>query len=143
MEIEKTPDWSFRLIAAALGIIAMVLPRLPGIRLSGMGEGMTPVGPFSGWLTDGNVVLMSALLIVFPGVLTWLWPERASQSAAIVGLAPAVWSVILIVLHGGNGFWIIALAFAVGYGGIMSVTGVALSKSAAYLLRARRPPDAR
>lgn len=142
MEIKRISDWSFRLIAAALGLIAMVLPRLPGIRLSDMGEGMTPVGPFSGWLTDGNVVLMSALLIAFPGVLTWLWPERASQSAAIIGLAPAAWSIVLMVLYGWNGFWIIALAFAVGYGGVMAVFGVVLGKSVAWLSRAGRPPGA-
>ena len=137
MEIRKISDSSFRLLAAALGIIAMVLPRLPGIRLSEMGEGMRQVGPFSGWLTDGNVGLMSALLVAFPGVLTWIWPERGPQSAAIIGLAPAAWSIVLMVLYGWNGFWIIALAFAVGYGAIMAVTGVVLAKSAAYLLKAR------
>ena len=143
-EFLRTSDWSFRFLAAALGFVAMVLPRLPGFRLSDMGEGMTQVGAFSGWLTDGNVLLMSALLIVFPGVLAWLWPERAAQAAAIVGLAPTVWSVILMVmvLRGANGFWILALAFAFGYGGILAVTGVILAKSAAYLLRARRPPGA-
>ena len=77
---------------------------------------------------------MSALLIGFAGVLTWLWPARVQQSVVIIGLAPAVWTVILLTLHGwGEGYWVIALAFAAGYGGILAVTGAVLVKSFVWL----------
>jgi hypothetical protein len=133
-EIGTKSNWSFRLIAAALAFVAMVLPRLPGFRLNGVGEARQPIGPFSGWLTDGNVGLMSGLLIGSAAVMTWLWPARVQQSVVIIGLAPAVWTVILLMLHGwGEGYWIIALAFAAGYGGILAVTGAVLVKSLAWL----------
>jgi len=129
-------DWSFRLIAVTLAVVAMVVPRVPGFRLSDVGEAKEPIGPLSGWLTDGNVGLMSGLLIGFAGVLTWLWPARVHQSVVVIGLAPAVWTVILLMLHGwGEGYWVIALAFAAGYGGILAVTGAVLVKSLAWLRR--------
>jgi hypothetical protein len=138
VEIERSSRWSFRVLGAAFGLIAMVLPRLPGIRPTDTADGVTPVGPFSAGLADGNIVLMSALLIVSAAAMTLIRPLRAQEAAVIVGLAPAVWTVIVMMLHGGGGFWIIALAFALGYGGIMAVFGVVLGKAVAWLSPMKR-----
>jgi hypothetical protein len=142
MEIAKISDRTIRLLAATLGSAAIVLPRVEGVRAEGEVYGEVPVGPFSGGLVDGNVLVMSALLIASAGLVTWLWPARAPRPAVIVGLAPAAWSLVLIVVHGDEGFWPLILAFALGYGGVMAATGVVLGKAAAWLSRVRRPPEA-
>jgi hypothetical protein len=136
VEIDKNPRWSFRLVAGALGLVAMVLPRLPRIRPRDIVGGVIPVGPFSGGFLDGNIILMSALLIVFAGIMTWLLPTRAWKSAVILGLAPAGWLVIAMVLHGSGDIWPIALLLAVGYGALMATGGVGIGKFVARLSRA-------
>lgn len=113
----------------------MLLPRVEGISRSEV-EGPEPVGLFSGWITDGNVVLMSLLLIASAALLTLLWPARAPRPAVIVGLAPAAWSLIVIDWRADEGFWPLIVAFVLGYGGVMAVAGVVLAKSAVWLSRA-------
>lgn len=142
METKRTARWSFRLFAGALGLVAMVLPRLPRIRPRDIAGGVIPVGPFSGGLLDGNTMLMSALLVAFAGIMTVLQPAPTRQSAVILGLAPTVWMLIVMLFHGPGDIWPIALVFAAGYGALMALVGVGLGKSVAWLSRAGRSPGA-
>ena len=100
METERSPGRSIRVLAGALGLIAMVLPRLPRIRPHDTVAGVIPVGHFSGGLLDGNTLLMSVLLVASAGIMTGLRPARAWESAWILGLAPTAWMVIVMMWHG-------------------------------------------
>jgi hypothetical protein len=123
-------ELSFRLLAAAIGLLAVVLPRLPHIRPAHIAGGII-LGPFSAGLLDGNVRLMSVLLVAFAAILTWLRPMSAWQSAVILAFAPAIWMVIVMVLHGPGDIWPIALVLAIGYGAVMALVGFGVGKLAA------------
>ena len=138
----RTPTWSFRQLAGALALVAMVVPRLPGLRPRDLAGGVIPIGPFSGGLFDANTTLMSVLLIVLAGVVTALRPARALELAVIFGLAPTAWMVIMMTLHGPGDIWPIALAFAMGYGTLMAAVGIGAGKLVAWLSGAGRPSRA-
>ena len=139
MGIERTRAWPFHLLVAALGLVAMVLPRLPHVRPNDtVAGGVIAVGPFSGGLLGGNTMLMSALLVASAGITMRLWPARAWESAMILGLAPTAWMVIDMVLHGPGDIWPIALVVAAGYGSLM----VGLGKFVAWLLTPGTSPGA-
>jgi hypothetical protein len=140
METERSPGRSIRVLAGALGLIAMVLPRLPRIRPHDTVAGVIPVGPFSGGLLDGNTLLMSVLLVASAGIMTGLRPARAWESAWILGLAPTAWMVIVMMWHGPGDIWPVALVVAAGYGVGMAMLGVILGRCVAWLVSTGRPP---
>lgn len=136
METNRNSKWSFRLFQGMLGLVAMVLPRIQGIRPADMAGGVIPIGPFSGGLLDANTMLMSTLLVIFAGLMTVLRPTQALESTVILGLGPTVWMVITMVLHGPGSIWPIAIAFALGYGALMAMVGTGVVKLVAWLSRA-------
>jgi hypothetical protein len=140
VEIKGSERWSFGLLAAALGLIAMVLPRVPRIRPEDIAGGVISIDPFSAGLLDGNNTVMSALLVAFVAIMTWLRPTFVWQTAIILGLAPAAWLSIVMIVHGPGDIWPIALVVAVGYGALIAGVGMGLGKFVALLSkRVRRP----
>ncbi len=128
MTDQNKAHWPFDLLSGALAVVAIVVPRLPGIRPTDVVAGGIRVGPFSGGLIDANTLVMSVLLLSFAAVVTAIRPWEALRRGITFGLTPMVWMAAVMVLHGPGDIWPIALVLTLGYGAVIASVGVAVGK---------------
>jgi hypothetical protein len=82
---------------------------------------------------------MSILLVASAAIMTWLRPISGWQLVVILALAPAMWLVIVVVLHGPGDIWPMALVLAIAYGSVMALIGFGLGKLLARISNRTEP----